>query len=111
MMMTQSHTAGAALRTATDQTAAAGGIAALVANAIKAVTVDAGQTAAGVAAFMAPFTGPAAVGIGEAAGASVMGLGAFGGLYDSGAWSIDLDQFAGLHKRRNGRTAARRHRR
>jgi hypothetical protein len=46
----------------------------------------------------APFVGPATVDVGEAADANVMCLGAFGGLYDSGAFSISHDMLVGLHK-------------
>lgn len=66
----------------------------MVGNALRAITIDAGQTAAGVAAFTAPFTGPAAIGLGEAAGASVLGMAAF----DIGAWQIPGNQVAMVHQ-------------
>jgi hypothetical protein len=97
-VMNQAATTGAALRLAADQTAASGGIAALVANAIKAVTVDAGQTFAGVAAFLAPTLGPAALGPAAAAAASVTSAGAAVASADIGMWNVPSDQLAMIHK-------------
>ena len=71
-----------------------GGIAALVANGIRAITVDAGQTFAGVAAFLSPFMGPAALGPAAAAQATVLSVAAF----DVGAWNVPHDQLAMIHK-------------
>lgn len=91
------HVAGAATMAAADSTNSLSGIASMVTGALKAITADAGQTAAGVSAFMAPVVGPAAPAVGAAAGAEVMGFGALGGLYDTGSWSVPRDMVAGLH--------------
>ena len=88
------QTAGNNLILASQQATSLGGVAAMLGNAARAIAVDAGQTAAGVTAFMAPFTGPAAVGIGQAAGASVLGMAAF----DVGAWDLPGDMPAMVHK-------------
>jgi hypothetical protein len=79
---------------AAQQASSAAGLASMVGNAMRAIAIDAGQTAAGVTAFTAPFTGPVAIGLGEAAGASVLGMAAF----DIGAWQIPGDMPAMVHR-------------
>ena len=86
--------AGASARESIAGGEAASGIAQVIANAVKAITVDAGQAAAGVTAFMAPFIGPAAVGAGAATEGAVLSFAAF----DIGAWQIDQDQIAMVHR-------------
>ena len=90
------HAAGAsaAVQVAANETAASGGMAALAANAVRAVTIDAGQTFAGVAAFLSPFLGPAALGPAAAAEATVMGAVASA---DIGMWNVPSDRLALVH--------------
>ncbi len=94
---TQQTAAVAAGTSAREGLAAAGSeasIATLAVNAFKAITMDAKQVGAGVAAFLAPILGPAAVPAGAAAGASVMAA----SLMDIGAYQIDQDQLAFVHR-------------
>jgi hypothetical protein len=99
-VMNTAATTGAALRAAADQTAAAGGIGALIANAVKAIAGSAGQTSAAVSAFMAPVVGPAAPAAGAAAGAAVeataMGFAVAGA--DIGMWNVPQNQLTMLHQ-------------
>lgn len=73
---------------------AASGFSAVVANAVKSISVDAGAAGAGATAFMAPFMGPAAVAEGAAVKGAVLSMAAF----DIGAWQIDQDQVAMIHR-------------
>jgi hypothetical protein len=86
--------AGNNLIAASQQATGVGALGALLANALRAVTISAGQTAAEVTAFMAPVTGPAAIGIGEAAQATVLGMAAF----DVGAWNLPSTQIGLIHQ-------------
>ena len=85
---------GAATQTAAQTTSSTASIGSMAANAIRAVTIDAGQTSAGVAAFLAPILGPAAPAAGEAAGGEVLAMAAF----DTGAWSVPRDTIAAIHQ-------------
>jgi hypothetical protein len=67
------------------------------AQVIGAVTAYAGETYAGVAAFLSPFMGPAALGPAAAAESTVLGVG-LGGVFDTGSWSVPSDMVAGVHK-------------
>jgi hypothetical protein len=70
----------------------------LAAQALKAIAVGAGETAAGVSGFLAPVLGPAAVPAGLAAGAAIE-AGAKGiGMMDIGAYNIPSTQLAMVHK-------------
>ena len=81
------------LQEAAQAASSSAGIATTIANAIKAVTIDAGQTFAGVAAFLSPVMGPAALAPAAAAQAAVMGVASF----DIGAWSVPSDMLAMVH--------------
>jgi hypothetical protein len=71
LAQTTATTTGAAARAAAEQTSSSAGVAANAANALQAITTDAGQAFAGVFAFLAPTMGPAAAGPAAAAQASV----------------------------------------
>ncbi len=86
--------AGAAAREGVAGGEATSGIAAIVANAVKSMTIDASAAGAGATAFMAPFIGPAAVAEGAAVKGAVLSMAAF----DIGAWQIDADQVAMVHR-------------
>jgi hypothetical protein len=86
--------AGDATKAASATAANATGLAGMIANAFHAITVDAGQTAAGVTAFLAPVLGPAAPAAGLAAGSSVLSMAAF----DIGAWNVPSTQVAMVHQ-------------
>lgn len=66
----------------------------MILEAIKAIFVSSKQTAAGVTANLAPTLGPLALPAGVAAGAAVAGLASF----DVGAWNLNRDQVAKVHK-------------
>ena len=85
---------GLAARTAAGVSGAAASLGAQVAEKTASVTVSAGQAGAGVAAFLAPFLGPAAIPAGAAAAAETVGIGAM----DIGAYDIPHDQLAMVHK-------------
>ncbi|MGP0105981.1 hypothetical protein [Rhodoblastus sp.] len=86
--------AGASARAVADAAGAASGAAQLVANALKSITADAGVAGAGAAAQLAPFIGPAAVAEGAAVKGAVLSIGSF----DIGAWQVDQNQIAMVHK-------------
>jgi hypothetical protein len=85
---------GAAAREGIGAGEAASGVATMIGNAIKTITVDAGQAGAGVAAFLAPIMGPGAVAAGAATQGAVLSMAAF----DIGAYRLDEDQIAMVHK-------------
>lgn len=91
---TAAAAAGAAARQGVAAGEASSGFAAVAANAIKAISIDAGAAGAGATAFMAPFIGPAAVAEGAAVKGAVLSMAAF----DIGAWQIDQDQVAMVHR-------------
>ncbi len=86
--------AGAAAREGVAGGEAMSGIASMIANAVKSITVDSAAAGAGATAFMAPFIGPAAVAEGAAVKGAVLSMAAF----DIGAWQIDQDQVAMVHR-------------
>ncbi len=86
--------AGAAAREGVAGGEATSGIAAIIGNAVKSITIDASTAGAGATAFMAPFIGPAAVAEGAAVKGAVLSMAAF----DIGAWQIDQDQVAMVHR-------------
>jgi hypothetical protein len=88
------HVAGDAAMAAADASSSAAGFGGILANVANAVKAFAGEVGAGVAAFMAPFIGPAAPAAGAAAAAATISIGS---LYDSGAWNVPHDMVAGLH--------------
>lgn len=92
--MVAAHVAGNQVMQASDATANLFNLGQLLASATRAISVDAGVTAAGVAANQAPLTGPLAIGEAAAAASSVLGFAA----YDIGAWSLPEDQLAMVHK-------------
>ena len=92
--MVAAHVAGNSVISASDQAANLFGLGQLLADAGKAISVDAGVTAAGVAANQAPLTGPLALGEGAAAASTVLGFAA----YDIGAWKLPQDQVALVHQ-------------
>jgi hypothetical protein len=90
---------GASERAAADETASSGSILSMIGNALKAITVDAGQTFAGIFAFLAPTLGPAAAGPAAASQASVLATAATLGIggFDVGAWNLPSDMLAVVH--------------
>jgi len=93
-VMNTAATTGAALRLAAEQTASSGGIAALIAKSITAITVDAGVAGAGATAQAAPYLGPAAPAVGAGVAAQTLAFASF----DIGAWNLPQDQLAMVHK-------------
>ena len=87
--------AGVAARTGLTAAGSAASVGEMLVAAGKAIMTDAGQTAAGVTAFLAPFLGPAAIPVGTAAGATVAGM---VNKFDIGAYQIDKDQLAMVHR-------------
>ncbi|HEV2162237.1 MAG TPA: hypothetical protein VGR52_08415, partial [Stellaceae bacterium] len=87
LVKTSATEAGAASRTAAEQSAGDASLASLALKAIKAITTDAAQTFAGVFAFLAPEMGPAAAAPAAASEAVVLAAtgavaSAAGGLWD-----------------------------
>ena len=70
---TTASVTGASTRAAADSAASSTSALAMIGNALKAITVDAGQAFGGVFAFLAPTMGPAAAGPAAAASATVLG--------------------------------------
>ena len=97
--MTTAETGGSAMRLAAEQTASSGGLAALIANAIKSITSSAATAGAGATANAAPFLGPAALGVGAGVEAATlaMGLGGIGSM-DIGAFNVPRNQLAMIHQ-------------
>ena len=97
-MMTAATSAGVLERLTLASGAAAQGVAVQVAAAIKSITTSSAVAGAGAAAETAPFVGPASVGVGSGVMASVMGMAGSIAAFDVGAWKIDQDQLAIVHK-------------
>ncbi len=91
---TAAQVSGAAAGAAAQATGAAAGTATMVANAIKAITISAGETFAGVFGFLASFMGPAAAGPAAAAEGTVMAAASFA----VGSWQLPSDMIAQVHK-------------
>jgi hypothetical protein len=70
---TTATVAGTSVREGAESAASSAGMLAMIGNAIKAIVADAGQTFAGVFAFLAPTMGPAAAGPAAASSAAVLG--------------------------------------
>jgi len=90
-----SFLAGLGLQTAAQTSSAAAGTAAVVAAKAPIIVSDSGQAGAGVAAFLAPFIGPAAIPAGSAAAASVLAIGSA----DIGMWNVPSDRMTLIHER------------
>jgi hypothetical protein len=86
---------GATARAAAQTEGAGAGLAADAANVLKEIAGGAAATFAGVFGFLAPVMGPAAAGPAAAAMGSVEAVG--GMLYDTGAWNVPRDMYAGIH--------------
>ena len=96
--MTTASVAGAGERASADAAASSTGILAMLGNALKAIAVDAGQTFAGVFAFLAPILGPAAAGPAAASQATVLATAiSIGGGFETGAWNLPSDRLALVH--------------
>ncbi|MFT4097060.1 MAG: hypothetical protein QM651_08035, partial [Rhodoblastus sp.] len=87
-------TAGVATRQAAEASGEATGFAMKAASMAKSIMASAAETFAGVMAFLSPVMGPAAAGPASAAMATVASVAKF----DVGAWSVDRDQFAMVHR-------------
>lgn len=94
---TTATTQGVAARTAAESAGAGTSLLAQVANAMKSIAIDAGQTFAGIFAFLAPIMGPAAVGPAAAGEAAVYGAAGSIAAFDVGAWEIPHDMVGLLH--------------
>ena len=95
-VMNSAATTGAALRLAANEAGSAGGIAGLLSSAFRAVTAYAGETFGGVAAFLSPVMGPAALGPAAAASAAVISAGSVASA-DIGMWSVPHDMLSLVH--------------
>jgi hypothetical protein len=87
---------GAAAQTAAQQGSAAAGMAANAEAMLSSITKSAGAAFAGVAGFLAPVMGPAALGPAAAIEGAVMGAAVMSA--DIGAWTIPSDQLAMVHR-------------
>ena len=68
-----------------------------MASAVKSIAIDAGQTFAGIFAFLSPLMGPAAAGPAAAGEAAVYAAAGSIAAFDAGAWSIPQDMMGILH--------------
>jgi hypothetical protein len=94
---TAATTAGVAARGATETAGANTGLVAQAAAAIKSIAIDAGQTFAGIFAFLAPIMGPAAAGPAAAGESAVYGAAGSIAAFAVGAWEIPQDMAGILH--------------
>ncbi|HEX4111531.1 MAG TPA: hypothetical protein VH020_03265 [Stellaceae bacterium] len=94
---TAATTQGVAARSAAETTGASTGLIAQAAGAIKSIAIDAGQTFAGIFAFLSPLMGPAAAGPAAAGEAAVYAAAGSIAAFDVGAWSIPQDMMGVLH--------------
>lgn len=92
--LTAAVTAGVATRQAAEASGEAAGFAMKAASMAKSIMASAGETFAGVFGFLSPVMGPAAAGPAAAASATVASVASF----DIGAWSINRDQTAVVHR-------------
>jgi hypothetical protein len=88
--------AGNAARVASDQAGALGSLESMLQSVVKSIEAFAGETFAGVFAFLSGIMGPAAAGPAAAAEAEVMSMTGLVAL-DVGAWTIPRDLTAQLH--------------
>lgn len=89
--------AGNAARTGAEGAAEAASIATKIAGVIKNIVASAGQTFAGIMAFLSPIMGPAAAGPAGAGMAAVMSMTSLASA-DIGMWNVPHDQIAAIHK-------------
>jgi hypothetical protein len=94
---TAATTAGVEARGAAEVTGASTGLVAQMAGAIKSIAIDAGQTFAGIFAFLSPLMGPAAAGPAAAGEAAVYAAAGSIAAFDVGAWSVPQDMMGILH--------------
>jgi hypothetical protein len=85
---------GVAARTAAESTGSASSLAASIGTMTTQIGADAGTAAAGVAAFLSPIMGPAALGAAAAIEGAVLGFAHF----DVGSWQLPADQLAMVHQ-------------
>ena len=88
------HVSGDATMSAADASSSAAGLGGVLASVASAIKAFAGEVGAGVAAFLAPVLGPAAIPAGTAAAASVMQIGSA----DIGMWDVPKDQLTLIHQ-------------
>jgi hypothetical protein len=98
LAMTQASVAGAATRTAAQQASSTAGAAAMIPNAMQAISADAAQAFAGVFAFFAPLLGLGAAGPAAAARGVVLGAGGAIAAADIGMYNVPQDQIAMIHR-------------
>ena len=98
LAMTQASVAGAATRTAAESASSTAGAAAMIPNALKAISADAAAAFGGVFAFLAPLLGPAAAGPAAAAQGAVLGVGGAIAAADIGMYNVPQDQIAMIHR-------------
>jgi hypothetical protein len=94
---TAATTTGVAARSSAETAGASTSLVAQVASAVKSIAVDAGQTFAGIFAFLSPLMGPAAAGPAAAGEAAVYAAAGSIAAFDVGAWSIPRDMLGVLH--------------
>jgi hypothetical protein len=94
---TAATTQGVAARSAAETAGAGTSLAAQLGAAIKSIAVDAGQTFAGIFAFLAPLMGPAAAGPAAAGQAAVYAAAGSISAFAIGAWEIPQDMAGILH--------------
>lgn len=94
---TAATTAGVAARSSAEVSGAATSLVAQVTSAVKSIAIDAGQTFAGIFAFLSPLMGPAAAGPAAAGEAAVYAATGSIAAFDVGAWSIPRDMMGVLH--------------
>src|SRR6185437_784185 len=94
---TTATAAGVAARGSAETAGAGASLIAQVANAVKSIAIDAGQTFAGIFAFLSPMMGPAAVGPAAAGAAEVYAAAGSIAAFDVGAWQIPQDMMGVLH--------------
>lgn len=94
---TAATTTGVAARTSAETAGASTSLVAQIASAVKSIAVDAGQTFAGIFAFLSPLMGPAAAGPAAAGEAAVYAAAGSIAAFDVGAWSIPQDMLGVLH--------------
>lgn len=97
LVKTTATEAGAAERTAAEQSAGDASLASLALKAIKAITTDAAQTFAGVFAFLVPEMGPAAAAPAAASAATVLAATGAVASAAGGLWEVPGTILSVLH--------------
>lgn len=95
---TTASEAGAAARSAAEQSEGENSLAGLAMRAIKAIISEAAQAFAGVFAFLAPAMGPAAAGPAAASQAMVMAAASAVPSAAVGMWAVPSDMLAFIHR-------------